>query len=195
MCSSDLFHTPNVDLAALQCRAARLPLITQLTSGEKEKELEDLENVLQKAKELHSVQGVVGGALHSSYQRDRIKRVCDKLGLKLFAPLWHMDQEQELRGLLKEGFEIILSSVAAEGLDHRWIGRVITEKDVDKLVQLHEQLGLNVAGEGGEFESLVLYCPLFSKKLHIVKQRVAKEGDHRAQLLVEDAVLTDCTKR
>jgi asparagine synthase (glutamine-hydrolysing) len=180
---SFMFHTPNVHLVKLQAEAMGIPLVRGKTKGQKEVELGDLRKALEAAKEGHGIQGIVSGALYSNYQRERIEKVADDVGLKLFSPLWHMDQEQELRNLLKAGFEVIMVSVAAEGLDKSWLGRTLTQKDVDKLVVLHKKYGINIAGEGGEYESLVLDCPMFQKKLEIEKYHIQQENSS-ARLLI-----------
>ena len=41
----------------------------------------------------------------------------------------------------------------------------MTDKDVDKLVKLHDKIGFHIAGEGGEFESLVVDGPMFTKSI------------------------------
>lgn len=186
---SYMFHTPNIHLVDLQAEAMDIPLVVVKTEGEKEKELKDLEKALQEAKKKYKIEGIVSGALYSTYQRERLEKVAEKVGLKVFSPLWHMDQEQELRQLLREGFEVILSSIAAEGLDKSWLGRVLTEKDVDRLVVLHKKYGLNIAFEGGEAESLVLSCPLFQKKIHILSSEVQEESKHSARFLIHKAEL------
>jgi len=118
-----------------------IPLIEQKTLGEKEKELKDLEKAISAAKKKHKIEGVVTGALYSTYQRDRIEKICDKLGLKMFSPLWHFGQEREMRQLVREGFKFLMSSIAAEGLNKNWLGRIITNKDVDKLSELNKKIG------------------------------------------------------
>jgi diphthine-ammonia ligase len=81
--------------------------------------------------------------------------------------LWHKDQELLLRDQLHAGFRSIIVGVFAEGFDATWLGRPIDEQTIDALVQLHEKSGINIAGEGGEYETLVLDGPLFSKRLVI----------------------------
>ncbi len=174
--NSYMFHTPNVNLVKLQAEAMGIPLILKATKGEKEKELDDLKEALIEAKKQFGIEGIVSGALFSNYQRNRIERIGDELGLKLFSPLWHMDQEQELRQLLREGFEIIFVSVAAEGLDSSWLGRKITQKDVDELAKLNKKYGINIAGEGGEYESLVLDCPMFGERIQVLSSQINTPG-------------------
>lgn len=183
-----MFQSAGVEMVKLQAEAMGLPLLIQETLGEKEKELADLETALEKAKEKYHLDGVVSGALFSTYQRDRIERICDKLGLKVFAPLWHKPQENQLSELLQAGFRFIFTQVAAEGLDKTWLNRIITEKDIEKLKELQKKYALNVAGEGGEFESVVLDCPLFRKKIIIEEVEVQAEKDN-VRLMIRKAKL------
>jgi len=127
--------------------------------------------------------------LYSQYQRERIEKICDSLGLKIFSPLWHMDQEKEMRQLVSEGFEVMMSSIAAEGLDKSWLGRKLGKADVDKLVKLHDKIGFHVAGEGGEFESLVTDGPMFKQRIEIEKAEVVSESDIVARFVVKKAKL------
>ena len=188
---SYMFHTPNIDLARLQAEAMELPLIEELTKGEKEKELDDMKNAIIRAKDEFGIEGVITGALYSNYQRERIERVCDELGLKAFSPLWHIDQEKEMYQLLDLGFEFIFSSVAAYGLNKSWVGRIISEKDIEKLVKLNEKIGLNVAGEGGEFESFVTDGPMYHKKIEIREMEVIERDEYTAKVVITNAVLVD----
>ncbi len=188
---SYMFHTPNINLTHLQAQAMELPLLEYFTAGEKELELEDLEAALADAKEKYHLEGIVTGALYSVYQKDRIERICEKLDLKVFSPLWHIDQEQEMRELLEKGFEFIFSSIAAYGLDSSWLGRQITSEDVDGLVRLNEKIGLNIAGEGGEFESYVTFAPMFKKRIRINSLRMIERDEYTASVVIEDAQLLE----
>jgi len=188
---SFMFHTPNINLVELQSEALGIPLVLQETAGEKEDELKDLESAIRKAKEKFRIDGIVTGALYSNYQRDRIEKICDNMSLKIFSPLWHIGQEDEMRQLLAQGFEFILSSIAADGLDKSWLGRKITEKDIDKLALLNKKVGLNIAGEGGEFESLVIDAPMFQKRLDIIDYSIENESDSVARFVINKAQLVE----
>lgn len=187
--ASYMFHTPNIHLAELQAEAMQLPIIIQETKGDKETELKDLEKALKEAKKKYKIEGVISGALYSNYQRERIERIADKLGLKIFSPLWHMDQEKELQQLLDLGFHFILSAVAAEGLNHSWLGREITKKDLEKLKEIHKRVGINISGEGGEYESLVLNCPLFHKAIQIKDAEIIMENENTGMYRIKKAIL------
>jgi diphthine-ammonia ligase len=192
--NSYMYHTPNIELAELQAKALNMPIIIEETEGQKEKELEELEKALSRAKNEYKVEGAVTGALYSNYQRERIERICDKLGLKIFSPLWHINQETELREIIRNRFKVIMTSIAAEGLDKSWLGKELGEKDVDRLAQLGKKIGLNVAGEGGEYESLVLDGPNFSSEIMIEKSRIIEENKNTANLVIEITRLKEKAK-
>jgi asparagine synthase (glutamine-hydrolysing) len=180
-----MFHTPNIEMAKYQAESLKLPLMTHETDGEKEVELKDLSEAIKKAKDKYGLDGIVTGALYSEYQASRIIKLCEDLGLKCISPLWHMDQETEVRDIIKAGFKIIFTAVAAEGLNKKWLGHVLTEKDVDALVVLNKKTGMNIAGEGGEFESLVISGPMFSKTLEILDSEVIEENENTAKLKIK----------
>lgn len=136
-----------------------IPLLVQETAGEKEKELEDLKQAMARAKEQYSVEGIIAGALASTYQRDRVEKIAEEVGLKVFAPLWQEDQERYMKWLIREGFEIEITSVAARGLDESWEGKVLDKDSVEELIELSREYGFNAAGEGGEYETKTIGFP------------------------------------
>ncbi len=173
---SYMFHTSNINLTELSAKAMAIPLIRAHTPGEKEKELDDLKNVLKELKD-KGVEAVFSGALASTYQKSRIDKICQDLSLQSIAPLWHMDPHQYMEELLELGFETILVSVSAEGLDESWLGAKIDADLLVKLDTLHKRYGIHLAFEGGEAETLVLDCPLFKKKIKIQEAKKIWEKD------------------
>ena len=139
-----------------QSEQLSIPLLVQETKGEKEEELKDLEKGLRRAKREYGVEGVVAGALASTYQRDRVEKVAEKLGLKVFAPLWQEDQERYMQWLIREGFEVEITSVSAMGLEDEWVGTILDKEKVEELIELSQEYGFNAAGEGGEYETKVV---------------------------------------
>ncbi|MCW3130082.1 MAG: diphthine--ammonia ligase [Methanophagales archaeon] len=189
---SYMFHTPAIELVEQQAEAIGLPLIMKETSGEKEKELEDLQAAFWEARKKYGIEGVITGALWSNYQKERIERIAAAENLKVFSPLWHINQETEMR-LVVTNFELIFTGISAYGLDKSWLGRRITEEYLDKLVELDKRVKINIAGEGGEFESLVLDGPasIFKKRLVIVESEIVEEGENTARLVVKEAKLVE----
>lgn len=162
---SYMFHKESKKNILKQSKAIGLPVVFEETKGLKEKELKELEKALVKSKEKFKINSVITGALYSNYQASRINTICKKLGLTVFNPLWHFNQEQYMKDLLDTGFKFKFVKVAADGLDNSWVGKIIDSKALDKLIKLSKKFKFNVAGEGGEFESFVIDGPIFNEKL------------------------------
>jgi asparagine synthase (glutamine-hydrolysing) len=174
---SYMFHTPSIDKTKKQAEVMNIPLMTDTTKGEKEIELEDLERAIATAKEEYGIDTVVTGALHSEYQASRIQKICDKLDLKCFNPLWHKKEIEYLNELIENKFKIIVTGVAAFPLNESWLGREINKEFVEEVTELKEKYKIHPAGEGGEFETFVLDCPLFEKPLEVKDKKVSGEGN------------------
>ncbi|MBI2106428.1 diphthine--ammonia ligase [Candidatus Woesearchaeota archaeon] len=157
---SYMFHTP-IDNVEEQARKIRLPLVKVKTKGEKEKELNDLKKAIKIAVEKYKIEGVVTGAVESVYQASRIQKICNELDIYCFNPLWKMNQVELLKEIVKAGFKVKIVKVAADGLDEKWINRIIDEEVLEKLVELSKKYRFNVAAEGGEYESEVVDFPKF----------------------------------
>ena len=99
------------------------------------------------------------------------------LGLECFNPLWQKDQITLLWELLKSKFEIIISGVAAYPLDKEWVRKKIDSRFIKKSKVLADKYKINPSGEGGEFESLVLNCPLFKAQLNLKDYEVLGSGN------------------
>ncbi|MFN3383783.1 MAG: TIGR00289 family protein [Archaeoglobaceae archaeon] len=161
---SFMFHTVNLHMVDAIADCLGLPLRKVLVSGVEEKEVEELEKGISSLE----IDAICCGAIASNYQLRRIKKICDDLGLELLAPLWGEDQEKILEEVAKN-FEAIIVSVSAMGLDERFLGRRIDEKCVQDLKEVAKKIRINLAGEGGEYETLVLDAPLYKKRI-VVKE-------------------------
>jgi diphthine-ammonia ligase len=183
---SYMFHFPNIHLTDHISRALEIPLVKAPTSGIKEKELEDLKKLLASL----DVDGVVTGAVLSSYQKERIDRLCDELGIKSVAPLWRQDPLEIMKELIALKFKVIIVGVYAYGLDRSWLGREINTETLEKLVELNQKFQISLVGEGGEYESLVLDAPIFKKRIEIVEAETSYENNSGV-LTIKEARLVD----
>jgi diphthine-ammonia ligase len=162
---SYMFHTPNIGVTEVQAEAMGLPLVKTVTEGVKEEELKDLKKVIEMANKMYGIEGVVTGAVESVYQATRIQRICDELDLWCFNPLWLKDQVELLREIMENQFQVIISGIFAYPLDESWLGKVIDNDIIEKLVELKEKYQISPSGEGGEIETTVLDAPFFRKKI------------------------------
>uniref|UniRef100_A0A8D3B9I9 Diphthine--ammonia ligase n=2 Tax=Scophthalmus maximus TaxID=52904 RepID=A0A8D3B9I9_SCOMX len=130
-------------------------------------EVEDLYELLRLVKEKEAVEAVSVGAILSDYQRVRVENVCLRLGLQPLAYLWRRDQESLLSEMISSDLRAILIKVAAFGLDpEKHLGKPLADME-PYLKQLSQKYGVHICGEGGEYETFTLDCPLFKKKIVI----------------------------
>ncbi|MGD0637230.1 MAG: diphthine--ammonia ligase [Nitrososphaerales archaeon] len=166
-----MYHYPAIQWTKLQAQSARLPQVMVPTEGVKEEELGDLSRGLKTAKAEYGIEGVYTGALASVYQKSRVDRICSELGLQSVSPLWGIDPRVHLMNIINQGFDVIMTGVAALGLDEGWLGRRLDAAMVDDLVELQRKYGMHAALEGGEGETFVLNCPIFEERIEITSSR------------------------
>lgn len=182
---SYMFHTPNIKKVKNQAKVMDLPLIIQKTKGKKEEELVDLENAIKRAIKKYKIKGITTGALHSKYQANRIQKICNKLNIECINPLWKKDEIEYLEELIKNNFKIIITAVAAYPLDESWLGKEIDKNFIKKALELKKKYKIHPAGEGGEFETFVLNCPLFKRELRIRNKKIISTGENSFNMEIE----------
>jgi diphthine-ammonia ligase len=175
---SYMFHTPSIEKTKYQAESMNLPLMIHKTKGEKEEELKDLEDAIKKAIKKYKIEGIVTGAIRSVYQASRIQKICDNLKIKCINPIWQKEEIGYLNELLENQFKIIIIGVFAYPLNQSWLGRIINKKFIEEVKALNAKYKIHPAGEGGEFETFVLNCPLFKKPLEIKSYKDFKEGEN-----------------
>lgn len=186
---SHLLHYPNMAITSIQAKAMKIPQISALTeTSDPNAELNELQNLLEKAKKNFGIDGIVHGGLFSDYQRIRFEKIGNNLDLKIVSPLWHIDQKNYMRELLESKFKFVITSVTSAGLDQTWLGKEITMQDVEQLEKLSVKYGFNLAFEGGEAETFVIDCPLFYSPVRILHANKVWDG-YRGRFEITEAVL------
>jgi diphthine-ammonia ligase len=182
---SYMFHKPNINLAPLQAQALGIRQVIYQTKGEKERELDDIEKSLKE----NGVTELVTGAVASSYQKDRIERICKRLSIKAISPIWHIDPMVELGELAKD-YSVIITQIAADGFDESFLGAKLDENLIKKLSKINDKYKINMLFEGGEAESFVLDAPLFKKRIEITKSHITWSGSV-GRYVIDEAHLVD----
>uniref|UniRef100_A0A182Q7B8 Diphthine--ammonia ligase n=1 Tax=Anopheles farauti TaxID=69004 RepID=A0A182Q7B8_9DIPT len=157
-------------------QAMELPLYRRMTRGHsintkgnyeptEDDEVEDLYELLAEVQREQRVEAVAVGAILSDYQRVRVENVCTRLNLISLAYLWRRDQTELLQEMIDCQVHAIIIKVAALGLmPDRHLGKSLKEMQPHLLV-MRDKYGLNVCGEGGEYETFTLDCPLFRSRI------------------------------
>ncbi|MBA3045500.1 MAG: diphthine--ammonia ligase [Candidatus Thermoplasmatota archaeon] len=181
---SYMFHVPNIGLCDMLAEAMGIPHTAFPTQGAEELELDDL----RKALTGQGVEGIITGAIASDYQSTRIDRLCHELDMRSFSPIWRWGQEAVLTDILAAGFKVMIVGVYADGLGKEWLGRILDSNSMEKLKALSEKNRMNISGEGGEFETLVIDGPNFLKKLEIIESETIWDGS-RGEMKITEARL------
>ncbi len=197
---SYMYHTPATELAGLAAESIGVDL-TEVSpadfgaddvddaGAQGDAELEPMEAALREiaAEDDVDLAGVTAGAVESEFQTSRIQRMCDRLGIDLFAPLWQEDPVGLAEAMFDAGFEIRIVQVAAYGLDESWLGRRYDADALADLLDLREEYGVHPLGEGGEFETYVVDGPHMRRRIEFEYDAVW-EGD-RGHVEIRDAWL------
>ncbi len=174
---SMLLHFPNIKLTKLQSKSMKIPQLTiESHSNESDLEANALEHILNDAKTKYGIEGIVHGGILSKFQKNLFTKVCSKIELDIISPLWNKNQKDYMKKLIESGFRFIIVSVTSSGLDESWLGKEINESNLLTLENLASKHGFNLTFEGGEAETLVIDCPIFTLPLKIEKFKKVWDG-------------------
>jgi len=186
---SHLLHFPTIGLTKLQSKTLKIPQITlTLDSDELEEEMNTLRVLLKKAKQDFQIEGLVHGGISSEFQKKCFEKICKENDLKIITPLWKIDAKEYMNELIASNFKFILTSVSSGGLDETWLGKIISADDISQLDKLSNKYGFNLNFEGGEAETFVIDCPLYSYPIKIKKSKIVWDG-YIGRFEIEDAHL------
>jgi len=172
---SYMFHSANLDAVPIMAERAGMQYIPIKTKGIKEEELDDLKRGIASAKETLHLDGITTGAIASQYQRSRIETICDEIGLVLYAPLWGCSPEAVVDEVI-EKLDARIVVTAADGLGENVLGKKIDLRLKPILKAIEAKRRINIAGEGGEYESLVLNAPFFSAPITADGMKISMTG-------------------
>lgn len=186
---SHLLHYPNLQWTHLQSQSMQIPQLTIKSEfDETDNEIKSLEKILIQSINEYQIEGLVHGGIQSQFQKEKFENLCDKLNLKSIAPLWNRKPLEYMNELISSNFVFIITSVSSGGLDDSWLGKIITKNDVVNLYALSQKFGFNLNFEGGEAETFVVDCPLFSHAIKIIQGEKIWDG-YRGRFEIVDARL------
>ena len=182
-------HEVNPAVVALQAQAMEVPIIQDETTwGEFDSQFK---KTIRKLDPKDVEGGIVSGMIPPDPILDHPRKVkkagglmmgrgwwakqLRDLGLNAIFPLVDKTPEELLTDMLDKGFEVILVVVNPAFIGEEWLGRTIDKDFITLARKLNKEKGVPMLGD--EYHSLVLDCPLFKKRLQLVKSRkVAKDG-------------------
>ena len=117
---------------------------------------------LSRLKNQYQLTHAVFGDIDLQPHRDWEEKVCAAAGLTAVLPLWQQDRKQLVTQMLEAGIETLIVSCNSS-MGESYLGQTLTLSLVEEL----ESLGIDPCGENGEFHTLVLNGPLFSRRLQV----------------------------
>jgi uncharacterized protein (TIGR00290 family) len=144
----------------VQAKAASLPI--HLVNSSWQDYEAKFTTALTQLKEQFDLSHAIFGDIDLQAHRDWEEKVCTNAGLTAVLPLWQQNRKELVMQMLAAGIETIIVS-CNETMGERFLGRKITAELVTEL----EALGVDACGENGEFHTLVLNCPLFTKRISV----------------------------
>jgi len=138
---SKLFHWQARDFVMKHSEQLKLPLI----------ESTSLEDAITKS----DISGIVSGVTASNYQRNYLIDITKRYGIELINPLWNIDFKKYIDLIKAFRIKAIIIGVFAYPLEKDFVGKDYLEV-LPKLIEYNKKYGVNLFGEGGEFETLVV---------------------------------------
>lgn len=181
---SMLYHTYNVKYVEKIAESIGTPWF--YTYAKKDEEEKALEFILKKV----DTDILVSGSVSSKYQKERFDKICNKIGIQHFTPLWGLNPQTIFYKLLDLKMDVLIIAVAAYGLGEEWLGKHLDNESVKRLLQLSEKYHFNPIGEGGDLDTFVLDAPLYKKRLIVLKAMKNWYWDH-GDLKIEELKLMD----
>ncbi|MEJ5292170.1 MAG: hypothetical protein WHS82_01105 [Candidatus Methanosuratincola sp.] len=103
-----------------------------------------------------------------------LEGVCSRAGMVLVEPLYRRSTGTLLREILGEGFVVMIIGVDTSLISERWLGFTLSRETLGDFIA-----GIGNAdplGENGEYHTLVLDCPLYSRPLEVRSSAEIRSG-------------------
>jgi len=134
------------------------------------------------------VKGMVFGDIYVDEHKEWVERVCGEIGIEALEPLWNRPASNVLGQFIGLGFEAVVVSANTKYIDEEWVGRAVDSDFRDYL----SSKGIDPCGENGEYHTVVINGPLFSRRISLTAGPVIAKGEFRL-LDIVDFRLEDAT--
>jgi diphthine-ammonia ligase len=111
------------------------------------------------------IDGLVAGDVFVEAHKQGLEDVCGKLGLKLYEPLFGRDTSELFHEIFGSSFKATVTGVNLKMMKEELLGFVISKETSAMFLSKIENN--DPLGENGEFHTLVLECPLYSKQFNL----------------------------
>ena len=115
---------------------------------------------------------VVFGDIMFDEHRRWAERMCEHAGLTAVEPLWGESTDSLFETWIASGADALIVTARAEFLDAGWLGRRL----IADMAPEFDRLGVDRCGERGEYHTVVIDTPLFSRPLALRHGTVVQHG-------------------
>ena len=177
------FHGTDAGLITLQGAALGIPVVQYETSwdGYERDFKAGVRELLPTG-----VKGMIFGDIFVDEHKEWVERVCGEIGIEALEPLWNRPSGDVLKQFIQLGFEAVIMSANSKYIDEKWVGRAVDSDFQDYL----SGKGIDPCGENGEYHTLVINGPLFSRRISLTAGPVVSKDEYRL-LDIEDFKLED----
>ena len=127
---------------------------------------------------------VVFGDIMFDEHRRWAERMCEAAGLTAVEPLFGMSTTTLFEEWTASGADALIVTARAALLDATWLGRPLRREMLEQFARL----GVDPCGERGEYHTLVVGSPLFTRPLDVAAgERVQRSGCWALDLIPVDA--------
>lgn len=103
-----------------------------------------------------------------------VQKTCAKSNIVAIHPLWQQKRRSIVEELLEEGFEAWIVVVNTKMMPAKYVGTKVTKELIEEL----EAAGIDSCGENGEFHTVVVDGPIFSKRIPVKIGAPITKGDY-----------------
>lgn len=156
----------SLSIIKLQSEACQTPFFWAKV---KEPYFEAYRETISELRKDYGIEGVVTGDISyvDSFHGNWIDDVCRGTGVEVIKPLWGLNRSQILEELITNGFKVIFTCAKQPWFDEKWLGRMLDRQSMKDLKKLNEKYGVDMCGEMGEYHTMTLDAPMFSKTIQI----------------------------
>ena len=153
-------HGIDPKLLAAIGEALEIPLIC--CGAKSETYDEDMERGLRQAQEL-GAQACVFGDIDTPGHRGWDEARCAAVGMDAILPLWKRERVDAVRKTLDLGYRCLIKCVRNDILPVSWLGQPLSHTHVEQMLAQ----GIDACGENGEYHTVVVDGPLFSRAVSV----------------------------
>lgn len=175
-------------IMSLQSEAMQIPhIILKVEEPYREAYRRAISHLMEK----DGIQGLVTGDIWIEDHRRWMESVCEGLGINLIMPLWKAHTHEILDTIVSAGYEPIFTCVKEPWFSDKWLGRQLDRECLGELEALHQEFGIDLCGERGEYHTMVLDGPRFKQTIRIEESSREKKDSrlifrvHRFSLQVK----------